>query len=238
MRIIYNPQQTIPKYAIYCLKDGETVIFYGFSKFVDILKIKDALQYPSFDANKDYLLEVLSLHPTYNEVKIAHMLLVSKKPPTPINSTIGLNNGRVLTIKCETTGQIFTNQADACRYFKISASALSKHLKRHAGFMSVKGLVFNYNGHYEYDANGKVKHLNEPQKRINHRKPERLIYCDQTGMTYKTQLEVCNLFQISNSQLSLHLNKRPGYRTVKGCVFRYIEPEPMQTPQPVQYPSY
>lgn len=47
------------------------------------------------------------------------------------------------------------------------------------------------------------------------------IICEQTGELFKNASEAARLLELSNSQLSNHLARKPSHRAVKGYTFRY-----------------
>jgi len=58
-----------------------------------------------------------------------------------------------------------------------------------------------------------------------HQRHDMFIVCDQTGMKYRSQTEAADALEISQSQLSKHLRKQQGYRSIKGMTFSYVKPE-------------
>lgn len=49
-----------------------------------------------------------------------------------------------------------------------------------------------------------------------------LIECIETGVTYQTASEAARINGSTQSNLSNHLNNKPGFRSVKGKTYRYV----------------
>lgn len=52
-----------------------------------------------------------------------------------------------------------------------------------------------------------------------HTKAKTVIVCDQDGIEYRTQHEVCAAYGLNQGNLSSHLNGRPGFASIKGFTF-------------------
>ena len=48
------------------------------------------------------------------------------------------------------------------------------------------------------------------------------VKCEQTGQTFRNAAEACNMLGINRSQMSQHLRRTPGYKTIKGLVFSNV----------------
>ena len=49
------------------------------------------------------------------------------------------------------------------------------------------------------------------------------ILCIETGIVYNSSTEICSMFNVSPSALSKHLNRKVGYKSVKGFRFIYTD---------------
>lgn len=49
-----------------------------------------------------------------------------------------------------------------------------------------------------------------------------MIQCIETGLIYKTQADACKILGISQSNLSNHLARRKGFKSVKGMRFFHV----------------
>lgn len=69
---------------------------------------------------------------------------------------------------------------------------------------------------------------------INRRNP---VQCEQTGQIWQNARECATALGINQSQLSQHLRRNPGYKSVKGLTFINVSSKPQAVaPQAVQYP--
>lgn len=50
----------------------------------------------------------------------------------------------------------------------------------------------------------------------------RKVRCNETGDVFETCVDACRRYGLSASALSNHLNRRKGFRTVKGKTFSYV----------------
>ena len=60
------------------------------------------------------------------------------------------------------------------------------------------------------------------------------VKCNETGQTWRNGAECASQLGINRAQLSQHLRRNPGYKTIRGLTFSNIPDE--QAIQPVQYP--
>lgn len=72
------------------------------------------------------------------------------------------------------------------------------------------------------ELDGKMPEFNKRFRTYNGGK---LVFCYTTGQTYPSATEAAKTLNLSLSALCNHLNKKPGFRTVKGHVFDYITGE-------------
>lgn len=49
-----------------------------------------------------------------------------------------------------------------------------------------------------------------------------MVQCDQTGQVYRNQTEAARMLGINQAQLSQHLRRASGYKTVKGLTFSLV----------------
>lgn len=61
------------------------------------------------------------------------------------------------------------------------------------------------------------------------------VKCNETGQVFRNQLEAAQIMGINQSQLSKHLRRAPGYKSIKNLTFSNIRAD-IDAPQPVQYP--
>lgn len=71
-----------------------------------------------------------------------------------------------------------------------------------------------------------VRTLNDhripPLNFTNYQRRNRMIICDQTGVQYRSQVECARTHGINQGQLSKHLSREPGFRSIKGLTFSYM----------------
>ncbi len=53
----------------------------------------------------------------------------------------------------------------------------------------------------------------------------RVVICNETGETFRTQAEAARATGCSQSNIAQHLRGKPGFRSVKGRTFRYAHKE-------------
>jgi hypothetical protein len=51
----------------------------------------------------------------------------------------------------------------------------------------------------------------------------KVIQCNQTGITYRTQSDCANALGLSQGQLSKHLKRLKGHNTIGGLSFSYVD---------------
>ena len=226
-----NPALMIPKYITYILQDGEgRDIFTYYCKFVDVLKLHDLVKNPAADIKQTYNLYVVGYYDTMREAQNAHSALVQQRGQPVLLQTHFFN--ALGSIRCNETGEVWRNQADLVRAIGCDSSALSRHLKRQAGFATIKGHTYSRAAYL--DGNKKTATL-EPSPLYQTRPRNKWIKCETTGVIYRTQREACKACSINPGQLSQHLQKHAGYKTVKGLKFSYCESQD-KPPQAVYYP--
>lgn len=62
------------------------------------------------------------------------------------------------------------------------------------------------------------------------------VRCNETGQIWRNQNDCAKTLGINQGQLSLHLRRSPGYKTIKGLTFTNVTQSAPQ-PQAVQYPQ-
>lgn len=67
-----------------------------------------------------------------------------------------------------------------------------------------------------------------PLNRGSYARFNRVIVCEQTGQSFETQEEAARVCNISQPQLSKHLRRLPGHKSVKGLSFIYKAAEQSQ----------
>ena len=97
------------------------------------------------------------------------------------------------------------------RLFQHGKDYLIKPISTHQG----KGTAIKV--HAQLTGTGKMPHYNKLGYFLKRGK----IICDQTGETFSTINEAAEANFCSSSNLSNHLNHKPGFNSVKGKTFRY-----------------
>lgn len=231
MLIQINPAQMIPKYVTYILQDAQgRDVFIYYCKFIDLLKLHDLVKNPAADITQTYNIYVMGYYETVREAQNAHALIVQERGQ-PILLKSHFYNALGM-IRCNETGQQWRNQADCVRQVGCDSSALSRHLKRQPGFATIKGMTYS---RAAYIGNDDKATTLEPRRLYQTRPRNKWIKCDTTGAIYRTQREACAACGINPGQLSQHLQRHTGYKSVKGLTFSYCESQdkPQHT---VQYP--
>jgi len=57
----------------------------------------------------------------------------------------------------------------------------------------------------------------------------RKIRCMETGAIYRNQTELADAVDVAQSRVSNHMNKRKGFRTIRGLSYEYFYPDTMKT---------
>jgi hypothetical protein len=227
-----QPSTMHNSYVIYNLIYKGSVIFTWYCKFIELLKIKDAVKNPAFDITLTYNLEIVEFCATLHIASNQVARILDGKTWPPLNMTQSYN--RIGMIKCEQTGEIFRSQADIVRRYGVNPGQLAQHLKRALGFASIKGMTFT-----------RVAYLDEKRQPVRlmaeaSKPPVKIgkaVRCNETGQPFKSQSQAADWLGINKAQLSQHLRGTPGYKTVKGMTFSHIEREPVATPYRVEYPA-
>lgn len=60
------------------------------------------------------------------------------------------------------------------------------------------------------------------------------VQCVETGVIYNSQYECAKLEGLNQAQLSQHLRRNPGYKTIKGHTYKNLLPTPQ--PRAITYP--
>lgn len=230
-----NPKAQIPLYITYILHNEKNdPVFFGHCKFVDVLKLSDCVKNPAFDISQNYLINITGFYPDRVKAQNACGIALNGCNPWPhLNVTQQANNSKGM-IRCNETGQTWNSQADCVRELNIQQSALSNHLRRKYGFATIRGYTYS-RAHFavapKMDNVKPPEPLYKPAPRRN-----KLIKCENTGQVFNTQNEACAAHGINAGQLSQHLKRHKGYKTIRGLVFSYCEADQPQV-QPVQYPQ-
>lgn len=232
-----NPAIYQKFYVIYLLKEGEVNTFLWYCKYVDLLKLKDAMKNPAFEPNRDYTLEIIAWCKNLIDARNRIGVLLAEYKPWPyLNHTQDYN--RIGSIQCQQTGEIFRSQADVIRRYNINPSQLTQHLKRAVGYQSIKGMTFTRAAYLGRNREPIKLAENEPTKHYIPKHNGKRIRCNETGQEFKNQKQAADLLSLNSGQLSQHLNGRTGFYKVKGLTFSYLPPTEPAPPVPfsVTYP--
>lgn len=127
-------------WAVYSLQDENNVVFIGNCNFTDVLKMPDVRGIPQFDPNKQYTLQVISVHHTAAEAKVAASKLTTQHNRPVLNQSAAMK--RHCAVKCVETGKIYYNATECANQNGIKQSALSNHLNNKPGYRTVKGNTY------------------------------------------------------------------------------------------------
>lgn len=231
MKFEITPATMINSHVIYILQNQQQQdVFIWWCKFIDLMKLKDAIKNPAFDVNQTYTLYIVEYHTSARDAQNAFSRLIAQRGMPACNMTHDYN--RLGAIRCNETGHVYRNQAEIVRLHGIDGSALSQHLRRAKGYKSVKGLTFSREGYL--DNNRKPSTVTPSQMQYVN-KSKQAVRCRETGAVFNSQGEACAALAINPGQLSQHLNGHAGHKTVKGFTFERCEPREVQAMQPVAY---
>jgi hypothetical protein len=163
---------------------------------------------------------------------------------TWINTDLSQNAWAVYTITAQDNSSGMPDFAWYCKHANVIAAA-----------DAIKNPDWDHNKHYLLDVVSLHKHRLEasnalsawikahgwpPLNLTQHVNRHNPVKCEQTGQTFRNAAEACSMLGINRSQMSQHLRKTPGYKTIKGLTFTNVSSASHVTGgkplQPVQYP--
>ena len=229
-------QQSYVMYHVY--NHLNILVFVWHCKFTDILELRECIKNPAFERNENHTIKIISWHKTQRETTLAFDKIVKSWGVNwPILNYTNYSNNHKNRIRCNQTGEIFYTHAEACRKHNLNASQLSQHLRRNPGFKSIKGLTFDYASYKtgKYDSVHLPAEKTEPYHIKNASKK---IQCVESGQVFKSQRFACRWLGINQGQLSQHMNRKPGFKSIKGMTFIFYTGAPIATPYPIKYPTF
>lgn len=133
-------------YYIYIVKDeSNNILFVNADRLVNIVSFQQLLPNPKFNPENLYKLEIYTAHKDYyiamNAVsKLIKELCGNAIPPLNLVQHYNRNSN----VKCNETGVVYRNAADACRSLGIASPRMSNHLKNKVGHKTIKGMTYSY----------------------------------------------------------------------------------------------
>lgn len=114
--------------------------FIWYCKFASVIAAVDALKNPDFSSTATYRLDIFGHYPDKMTAYNATSKYLKENGMPPLNLTQWFN--RRQPIQCDQTGQRFKNAAEAATLLGLNRSQLSQHLRRNAGYKTIKGMTF------------------------------------------------------------------------------------------------
>lgn len=131
------------KKKVICLNDGQ--IFESAKKASDVYEIRHSSISNSCNGKCDYVSNekrlVFMWHSDYikmSKEEIEHKIYLSQ-----VRRKDGYS-GNAKKVVCLNDGKIFDCMKNACKFYEINNSSLSKHLNKHSKYSNVGGLKFEY----------------------------------------------------------------------------------------------
>jgi hypothetical protein len=129
--------------------------------------------------------------------------------------TLQTDTGAVVYVGCGRLKQILTFK-DVCGSpdYDPSAAYILTAISSHVRYVDAYNAVCRYILEL-----GKTPLLNFGRALNRER---RMVLCEQTGQTFASAAEAAKLLGLPAGNLSRHLAKQSGYKTVRGLTFKYV----------------
>lgn len=135
-------EKAVNSWCIYTLHDAAgKLAFVWHCKLSNVCSLKDAMVNPAFNMNEEYTLTIAQIYKTQREASNAATAYMQLYGMPELNKTIRFH--RYSQVKCDQTGKVWRNQRACAIELGLNQAQLSQHLRRAAGYKSIKGLTYS-----------------------------------------------------------------------------------------------